>query len=186
MITISAAMLRAIAPGNSGARGERQTVIIEAAAPVLQANLPAAEINTVLRVAHFLAQICEESDGFCTTEEYASGEAYEGRLDLGNTQPGDGVRFKGRGLIELTGRANYVRYEPIVRLPLVDHPELASDPVNAVNIAISFWIQLALNPFADANNIKTITSRINGGWNGLSTRQIYLARAKLVLGAPAA
>src|SRR5512134_1807593 len=72
--------------------------------------MPANDINTPLRIAHFLAQLGHESGDLRYSEELASGIAYEGRLDLGNTQPGDGMRFKGRGLIQLTGRANYTRY----------------------------------------------------------------------------
>jgi predicted chitinase len=68
------------------------------------------QINTPLRICHFIAQVAHESDCFNAMEEYASGEDYEGRDDLGNTQPGDGVRFKGRGLMQLTSRANYAEF----------------------------------------------------------------------------
>jgi putative chitinase len=181
MITIQSDMLTAIAPQSAKARILDQKIITDAAVPALNTQLGAAGIDTELRVAHFLAQTCEESDGFCTTEEYASGAAYEGRRDLGNTQPGDGVRFKGRGLIMITGRYNYTDYGKSLGLPLLIQPALAGCPVNAVKIAIAFWTKHELNVFADKDDIETITRRINGGLNGLATRQTYLVRAMRLL-----
>jgi hypothetical protein len=99
-MSITPAVLKKIAP-TARAR------IIEPAAPLLEELMPKLAIVGELRQAHFLAQLAHESDGFRTTVEYASGAAYEGRQDLGNTEPGDGRRFKGRGLIQCTGRANY-------------------------------------------------------------------------------
>ena len=85
-------------------------------------------INTKLRISHFLAQIAHESAHFRTLEEYASGAAYEGRKDLGNVYKGDGRRYKGRGVIQLTGRANYRKYGKILGIDLENHPERASEP----------------------------------------------------------
>lgn len=185
MRVVSEAMLRAVAPGNSGVRKIHQDAIITGIAPALLAQLPAAEIDSTIRMAHFLAQICEESDGFCTTEEYASGASYEGREDLGNTIAGDGVRFKGRGLIQVTGRYNYTLYGKLLKLPLLTQPTLAADPATAIQIAAAFWTKHGLNTLADADDIESITKRVNGGLNGLATREIYLARAKAALTPPA-
>jgi putative chitinase len=185
MITIQATGLASLSPQNAkSARGLQQKAITTAAAPALNEKLAAAGIDTELRIAHFLAQTCEESDGYCTTVEYASGLAYEWRADLGNNQPGDGVKYKGRGLIMITGRANYTSYGKLLGLPLVNTPALAADPVNAVSIAIAYWSEHGLNAFADEDDIETITRRINGGLNGLATRQTYLMRAMRLLTPP--
>jgi putative chitinase len=143
--------------------------------------LSRSSINTYLRVCHFLAQCAHESDHFKTLEEYASGSAYEGRKDLGNTRQGDGRRFKGRGIIQLTGRANYIEASADLDLDLVNNPELAEDPEVSVRTAIWFWEKRKLNQFADKDDITTITRRINGGFNGFEDRKKYLARAKRVL-----
>ncbi len=184
MITVDLETLQAIMPNVGGAKGAKQARIVAEIAPVLQKTLERYEINTPLRIAHFLAQCAHESDGFCTTEEYASGRAYEGRADLGNTQEGDGVRYKGRGLFQLTGRANYKTYGPKVGIPdLVDHPERAAEPAVSLLIACEYWQERkgGLNRFADQDDIITITKAINGGTNGLDDRRRYLARAKQAL-----
>jgi putative chitinase len=182
MITIQATGLASLSPqGANSARSKNQKAITAAAAPAMQEKLAAAGIDTELRIAHFLAQTCEESDGYCTTEEYASGLAYEWRADLGNNQPGDGVKFKGRGLIMITGRYNYTSYGKLLGLDLINKPTLAAEPVNAVSIAVAYWSEHGLNAFADKDDIETITRRINGGLNGLATRQAYLIRALRLL-----
>jgi putative chitinase len=143
--------------------------------------LSKSSINTYLRVCHFLAQCAHESDQFKTLEEYASGAAYEGRKDLGNTQTGDGRRFKGRGIIQLTGRANYTEASNDLGVDLVNNPELAEDPEISVRTAIWFWEKRKLNQFADKDDVTTITKRINGGLNGFEDRKDKLARAKKAL-----
>jgi len=86
----------------------------------------------------------------------------------------------------VTGRYNYTRYGKLLNLPLVEKPELAADPVNAVSLAIAYWTTHGLNTFADKDDIQTITRRINGGLNGLATRQLYLVRARHLLTPPVA
>ena len=139
-------------------------------------------INTKLRMAHFLAQCAHESGELRYTEEIASGKAYEGRKDLGNTQKGDGVKFKGRGIIQLTGRANYTKYKAFCGYDVVSDPTLLSKPVGAIKSAMWFWKTHDLNKYADADNVLTITKKINGGTNGLTARKNYLTKAKKALG----
>lgn len=138
-------------------------------------------LTTKSRVAHFLAQIAHESDGFKTVVEYASGDAYEGRKDLGNTQKGDGRKYKGRGYIQLTGRANYATYGNLLGLDLINNPKLAEIPLNALRIALEYWKVKKLNQFADKDDVTTITKRINGGTNGLQDRINYLNKFKKVI-----
>lgn len=138
-------------------------------------------INTKLRMAHYLAQIAHESGELRYTRELASGKAYEGRKDLGNTQEGDGVRFKGRGLIQITGRANYTAYMNYCKFDVVSSPELLERPLGAVKSSMWYWNVHGLNRLADEDNLKAITKRINGGYNGLEQRQKYLERAKKAL-----
>ena len=186
MIAIDEAVLEDIAPTEGGNRASQQASIIGALGGILASTLDNFEINTGLRAAHFLGQVCRESDGFCTTVEYASGQAYESRADLGNTQPGDGPRYKGRGLIQLTGRSNYQTYGAKLDIDLINKPELAAEPKIALIIACQFWKQRDLNSPADKDDIITITKRINGGLNGLEQRRAYVAKAKAALSRPSA
>lgn len=126
------------------------------------------------RLAHFMAQLCHESGAFRYMEELASGAAYEGRADLGNTQPGDGKRYKGRGPIQLTGRANYRRFGRRLGIDFERHPELAAIPSIGLHTALEYWKDRGLNALADRDDIRAITRKINGGFNGLADRQAYL------------
>lgn len=150
-------------------------------APFLRTGMASRSINSALRQAHFLAQLGHESMSFVYTEEVASGEAYEGRSDLGNTEPGDGKQFKGRGLIQLTGRQNYTDYGQDIGKNLTDgtNPRLvATDASLAVDVACWFWNIKKLNARADIDDIIGITTTVNGGLNGLLDRKAYLRRAK--------
>jgi len=140
-----------------------------------------AELNTPLRQAHFLAQVGHETDGLATMQEYASGREYEGRADLGNVRPGDGVLFKGRGPFQLTGRANYRSIGAQLGVDLIGRPELAERfPVAGLTAAL-FWKGHGLNRFADQDDIRAVTRRVNGGYNGLASRMAYLKAAKRAL-----
>lgn len=136
-------------------------------------------INTPARQAAFLAQVGHESGCFAYVRELAGGKQYEGRMDLGNTEPGDGQRFMGRGLIQITGRTNYARCSLALfsDTRLLDHPELLEQPILATRSAGWFWKTHGLNEVADAGDFLRITRIINGGTNGLQDRQKLYARA---------
>lgn len=140
-------------------------------------------IDTPMRQAAFIAQIAHESGSLKYVREIASGEAYEGRRDLGNTEPGDGVRFRGRGLIQITGRTNYraCSLGLFGDDRLLDQPELLEAPVNACRSAAWFWHTMDLNKLADIGALRPITKAINGGYNGYEDRLTYYERAKAVL-----
>lgn len=175
--------LKRIAPRRTGQKLARQTEILDGVERAMPGVAEEFEITTPLRMAHFLSQLAHESDGFTTLEEYASGKNYEGRDDLGNTEPGDGRRFKGRGLIQLTGRANYAETGERLGLELIQDPELAGEDVGvALRIAGDYWKSRDLNTYADADDLRGVTRRINGGFNGLHDRSAYLSTAKSVLG----
>jgi putative chitinase len=150
--------------------------------PFLNAAMAEFEINTPLRQAAFLAQIGHESGQLRYVKEIASGAAYEGRKDLGNTQPGDGVRFKGRGLIQITGRTNYTEVMMALDLDCLEHPEVLETPENACRTAAWWWHKRKLNDWADKQDILKITKIINGGTNGLEDRKHLYATACKVLG----
>jgi putative chitinase len=139
------------------------------------------EINTPERQAAFIAQIGHESGQFRYVREHASGAAYEGRADLGNAMRGDGVRFKGRGLIQITGRANYKACGDALGLDLILYPELLEQPMYACRSAGWFWKTHGLNELADAGDQVKITRRINGGTNGLAERLAYFEIARKVI-----
>jgi len=130
------------------------------------------------RLAHFLAQLIHESGSFRYMEEVASGEAYEGRTSLGNTQPGDGKRYKGRGPIQITGRANYRTFGRKIGIDLESNPTLAAVPSIGLLLALEYWRDRVLNALADADDIEGITRRINGGLNGFADRKAQLAKVK--------
>lgn len=142
-----------------------------------------ADITTPARMAAFLAQLAHESAQLRHFEELADGSAYEGRRDLGNTRPGDGPRFKGRGPIQLTGRANYAAAGAALGVDLVRSPMLAAAPVVGFRVASWFWASRGLNALADRGDFRGITRRINGGLNGLADRERYHDAAKRALGA---
>lgn len=169
-----ATLIRAIAP-------RAKQSIVDGVVASMPQLITTASLYTPLRQAHFIAQLAHESAGFTTTEEFASGAAYEGRKDLGNTQRGDGKRFKGRGLIQLTGRHNYKTMGDKIGVDFIADPTLAGKfPMAAVTAAI-YWRDKGLNRYADRDDIKAITRHINGGYNGLADRERYLKIAKRAL-----
>lgn len=183
-----AALLAGLPPGPSK---EKLSVVMPRALPAkidlyydpLVTGMKKYDITSNLRMAHFISQIAHETASFLYAEEIASGAAYEGRSDLGNTQPGDGKRYKGRGLIQLTGRANYAAYSRDSAVDYVAKPELvATDPFVGVDVACWYWNKNGINRFADQDDVKAVTKAINGGYNGLDDRIQYLVRAKGVLG----
>lgn len=139
-------------------------------------------IETTLEKAHFLAQLAHESDGFATAREYASGAAYEGRKDLGNIFPGDGRKFRGRGLIQITGRSNYAAYSlwKYGTLLLTSSPELLEEAPDAVDAAGWYWsiYRPACRRAALRDDLEGVTRAINGGTNGLKDRRERLEQAK--------
>ena len=157
------------------------------AAPAIAAELGLAAnvhfrtygiLNTGLRLAHFMGQCSHESGGFRYMEEIASGAAYEGRADLGNVQSGDGKRFKGRGPIQLTGRANYRRVGRKIGIDLESHPDMVSHPSVGLLVGCVYWADRGLNAKADADDLLGLTKAINGGVNGLEDRKVRTAKTK--------
>ncbi|RQH17693.1 glycoside hydrolase family 19 protein [Okeania hirsuta] len=141
------------------------------------------DLATTARVCAFIAQIAHESGSFYYKEELASGADYEGREDLGNTQPGDGRRYKGRGLIQLTGRANYRECAQALDLPLEENPEMAvQDPYTNAAVAAWYWQSRDINEYADQGDFEKVTRLINGGLNGYSDRLQFWEKAKKVFG----
>ena len=165
--------------------------------PLLNAAFENYQINTKERIACFLAQIIHESGSFKYVKEIASGKAYEGRLNLGNTQAGDGVKFKGRGLIQTTGRSNYRAVSIFLfnDLRLLDNPEILEQPEYALESACYYWKTRELNLICDKpdnwviihkdksrDKFQLLTIKINGGLNGYSDRLHHYKLAKEVLG----
>ena len=143
----------------------------------LNAAMREFHINTPVRQAAFLAQIAHESGELRYVKELASGAAYEGRASLGNTQPGDGMKFKGRGLIQITGRNNYYECGKALGVDLITNPELLETNDLACRSAAWFWASRGLNDLADKGDINRICRRINGGLNGLSDRMAYYLKS---------
>lgn len=152
-------------------------------APYLTDAMVRFDINTKRRQAMFLAQILHESGGLRWTRELASGKAYEGREDLGNIFPGDGPRFKGAGLIMITGRHNFSIASRALfgGDRLLQTPELLTTPQFASLSAAWWWKTHGLNEIADTGNVKAATRRVNGGLNGMAEREKYYKKAFEVL-----
>ncbi len=153
--------------------------------PIIDAAAPDFDINTPQRMAAFLAQVLHESGLFrWLVEIWGPTDAqarYEGRTDLGNNTPGDGYKFRGRGLIQITGRANYMAASLALATDFVSSPELLGEPDMAVRSAMWFWRSRGLNELADAGDFERITRRINGGLNGQTARVSLWEAAKKVL-----
>ena len=161
---------------------------------------PAYDINTLHEYCHFLAQAAHETDHFQTLREYASGHVYEGRRDLGNTRAGDGVRFKGRGIFQTTGRANYLQLgiSKGRRDLFINTPALLEQPQYAVWSACEYWKARGFNDIANhadsdilkkkyhgniihVSPVEFISISINGGYNGMDERKKFYAKALRVL-----
>lgn len=158
--------------------------------PHLNQAMEEAEINTPERVAAFLAQILHESGEFKYMKELWGPTPAQARYEppstlatrLGNTQKGDGARYMGRGIIQLTGRYNYRKCGEALGIDLEGNPELAETPEYAFKTATWYWNSRNLNELADSGDFVELTKKINGGFNGLQDRQKYWAKAKQVLG----
>lgn len=180
----------------------------------LNLTLPEYQINTKLRLCHFLAQIIHESGHLkynqenlnysakalrsvfgkyfptdALAEQYArkpekiANRVYANRMGNGDEASGDGWKYKGAGLIQLTGKTNYTKCSEFLGIDLVNDPSLVyNSPEICVKTACWYWSVNNLNKYADVDDIKTITKRINGGYNGLEDRTKILNTAKKVLG----
>jgi putative chitinase len=177
------AQLKAIMPNMPAAR---RVLFL----PALNQTMQTYTIHNQRRTAAFLGQLAHESGEFRFMEEIwgptAQQKRYEPPSDLatrlGNTQPGDGKRYKGRGPIQITGRANYKRYGDLLGLNLVTQPELVATPGVGLSAAGMFWRTNGLNALAELGDYREITRRINGGFNGWEERLRYYELAKKVLG----
>jgi putative chitinase len=160
-----------IAAGVPAAIAKQEAALAEAA-------MTEFSITSQARAQMFLAQVLHESGGLRFFEEIwgptAAQRGYEGRHDLGNTQAGDGKRFKGRGPIQLTGRGNYRSFGPKLGLDLEQHPEMASQHAIGWRIAGLYWKSHGCNELADQGDFTAVTRKINGGTNGLEERRRYL------------
>jgi putative chitinase len=156
---------------------------VELYLPSLNSQMKAYQINTPLRKQHFLSQLGHESGSLKYRHEIADGSAYENRTDLGNIHTGDGKKYRGEGLIQLTGRNNITAYAGYCEdLDLIEHPErIGNEPKHAVGAACWFWKTRNLNKWADRDDVVMVTKVINGGTNGLEDRKQYLKRAKEVI-----
>jgi putative chitinase len=153
--------------------------------PVLNTAMGRFQIVGAKRVAAFIAQIGHESGQLVYVREIwgptPAQAKYEGRKDLGNTVLGDGFKYRGRGLIQITGRANYAACGEALALDLINQPELLEQPKNACLSAAWFWAVNGLSTLADAGDFEKITRRINGGLNGQAERLKLWKKATAVL-----
>ena len=140
------------------------------------------QINTPSRICHFISQISHESGSGKWVKELASGDAYEGRIDLGNTIPGDGRKYKGAGYIQLTGRANYLEFFHVMNDPkIMNGVDYVAGKYPATSAGF-WWANNKMNELCDRNpTVEQVTRRVNGGLNGLSDRKMYYQRCLSVI-----
>lgn len=183
---ITKEQLKAIMPnieGNIKKNKNFAGVTLDKVVELLNKYAEEFDIDNAQRWAHYLAQIAHESMEFRYTEEIASGARYDtGALavKLGNTpqKDGDGQKYKGRGLMQLTGKYNYTEYKEFCGFDVLKHPELLAKPVGAIRSSMWIWKKKNLNYYADIDALLTITKLINGGTNGYSERKKYYNRAR--------
>jgi putative chitinase len=195
-------------PRPAGARPGKASAVAPLTLPDLEKIMPAStaasrsaflaplndamvefDINTQLRVAHFLGQVSFESGDLRYLQEQWGPTSAQRRYEppaalassLGNTEAGDGRKYLGRGIFQIVGRRNYTQLGQLLKLNLVDQPELAARPDVAARTAGAFWVQRGLSKLADADDVTAITRRISGGMLGLETRRRAVDRAKAVL-----
>lgn len=155
---------------------------------------PIHQVVTPRRISHFIAQCAHETGGYRFFVEKGSGDGpdpdpwddylqrYDFRKDLGNSKGGDGARYRGRGDIQITGYINYARYGKRIGVDLINQPQRAAEPEIAAEIACLYWSDRNLNTYADVDDIRTITRKINGGYNGLADRERYYQRGRELWG----
>jgi putative chitinase len=177
-MNITREQLKAVMPNATG-------ININACVGPINAALEEFHIDTPARIAAFIAQIAHETGELKYMREIwgptKAQTGYEGRKDLGNTQPGDGKRYKGRGAFQLTGRANYRQYGKLLKLPLEEQPSLAELPENSFRIAGAYWNSRHCSELADKGEFAAITRAINGGLNGQAERLRFWSAAKKAL-----
>jgi len=192
-----------ITPEHLAAIAGRTTPLMATLAEWLNKTCPGYEIDTAQEFCHFLAQACHETDHFRVLREYASGKAYEGRADLGNKNPGDGVKFKGRGIFQTTGRANYLQLgiKKGNQDLFLNNPEFLEQPEFAVWSACEYWKTRGLNDIANHRDsdmlskkyrgkvipvspVEFISISINGGYNGMEERKAFYAKAQVSIHSP--
>lgn len=148
------------------------------------------EINTPLRMAHFLARCCHETGGFKYMRELGKEKYFkkyeEGKLGkmLGNTQKGDGYKYRGRGFLMMTGRSNYKAYQTsgFCKGDIMSQPELLETPNGGTKSGMWYWWKHGLNALADKDDVLAVTKKINGGTNGLEDTKKWLVKCKKALG----
>ena len=160
-------------PANKPAQGARPKAYVPVTTSPFELLLRKAALGAKMagaELAAFMGQCAHESARFTTTKEFSNGTQYEGRADLGNTQPGDGALYKGRGFIQITGRANYTAAGKALGIDLVNHPELAERPDIATKVSIWYWNTRVKPNVGNFANTKAVTKKVNGGVNGLQQR----------------
>lgn len=142
---------------------------------------PTSAITSDLQVCHWIAQATHETEGFRYLTELGGASyfaRYEGNKALGNTKPGDGYLYRGRGIFQITGRWNYAHYGVALGEPLEGNPGIAAQPDIAVKIACAFWTEHHIGALADDDDVEGVTRKINGGLTGLTAREAILDRMK--------